>query len=539
MNVATNACLATAASPRRIVTYERVSSEDQKLRETIKTQTEEIARRLDTSPDVLLVDRYVDDGVSGTIFMAKRPAGARLLADAAEGRFDEVWVYSVDRLGRGWVDPEVVWEELEKCGVRIYSVSEEVGERLIYHIMAGLAAKKRVDFLRITADGLTRAAREGRYCGGIAPYGYKVDGHKNGAHLVPAEELTPGAIMSEADVVRHVYRRRALDDWNCLAIAEELTALGIPTKYIIEGRAMRKVRTQGRWGAGRIATMLRNTVYRGEQQFGKRSTRVREIISAPVPALVSEDLWYAAQEALARNSRLARNTERVYLLRGIVICGGCGRTFCGSQNHGETWLRCNGTLNRTTLVGERCQAKVVKGAHLEPVVWSDIERFLRDPGDILAELEAEAESDPVREALAAERTRWEGALREWQSRRERLLDMYQNSFISKAEFEERLLPIEEGRTQAQQHLDALTEQEDEVAPEPIPADLLAEIHRRLDEGLTDAERAEIVRLLVRKITVFTHVNTEDGRKTQRAVIEYRFPGGSQTDTGTGSLLPRE
>ncbi|MCH7882417.1 MAG: hypothetical protein IIB69_12785 [Proteobacteria bacterium] len=48
---------------RRVVTYERVSSEDQRERETIRTQTAELARRLQQEPGVELVDRYVDDGV--------------------------------------------------------------------------------------------------------------------------------------------------------------------------------------------------------------------------------------------------------------------------------------------------------------------------------------------------------------------------------------------------------------------------------------------------------------------------------------------
>jgi site-specific DNA recombinase len=525
--------------PRRVAIYLRVSSDEQREKATIRTQEAALSRQIQASDDVEVVGWYTDDGVSGvSVPFHLRPAGRQLLADAQAGKMDEAWCYRYNRLGREEIDAFMVKRDLEAWGVRLFSVTEGYASNLVYGIHVLMAAEDTRAFKQLTAEGLARAAREGRYCGGVAPYGYKVDGHKRGSRLVPAEEILSGAIMSEADVTRHVFSRLAVDGWSCRRISDELNALGVPTKYILEGRALRKQRTQGCWGAGRIGNMVRNTVYRGEQQFGKRSTRVREIISAPVPALVSEDLWHAAQEALSRNSCLPRNTVRIYLLRGVLRCSHCGRVFCGSQSHGETWYRCDGTLRRTDLVGERCQAKVVKGAHLEPVVWSDIERFLRAPGDILAELEAEAETDPVREALAAESTRWEGALAEWQSRRERLLDLYQGSFITKAEFEERLRPIEEGRTQAQQHLDALTQQEDEVAPEPIPADLLAEIHRRLDGGLTDAERAEIVRLLVRRITVFTDVG-EDGKKTQRAVIEYRFPRGSQTDTGTGSLLPRE
>ena len=95
----------TTTTLRRVVTYERVSSEDQRERATIKTQQDELAVDLSKEPNVRLGTRYIDDGVSGTIPMAHRPAGKRLLADAGRGLFDEVWVWKIDRLGRDDVDP--------------------------------------------------------------------------------------------------------------------------------------------------------------------------------------------------------------------------------------------------------------------------------------------------------------------------------------------------------------------------------------------------------------------------------------------------
>jgi site-specific DNA recombinase len=79
---------------RRIATYERVSSEDQRERETIKTQRDALDRRLASEPDVALVDRYVDEAVSGSKGVAERSDGGRLLRDAEAGRFNELWVYA-------------------------------------------------------------------------------------------------------------------------------------------------------------------------------------------------------------------------------------------------------------------------------------------------------------------------------------------------------------------------------------------------------------------------------------------------------------
>ena len=43
------------------------------------------------------MDEYLDDGISGTVPMGKRPAGLRLMEDAKDGKFDVVIFY---RLGR-------------------------------------------------------------------------------------------------------------------------------------------------------------------------------------------------------------------------------------------------------------------------------------------------------------------------------------------------------------------------------------------------------------------------------------------------------
>ena len=163
---------------RRVATYERVSSEDQRERETIKTQSEAIARHLQLTEGVELIDRYIDDGVSGTIPMSRRLSGRRLLEDSARRRFDEVWIYNVKRLGRDDVDPLLVWRDLEALGVKIYSVTEGISDLFNYHIHVAFAAKDRRDFLALSAEGQARVARDGRPMGGTPLFGYRVVGAK-------------------------------------------------------------------------------------------------------------------------------------------------------------------------------------------------------------------------------------------------------------------------------------------------------------------------------------------------------------------------
>jgi site-specific DNA recombinase len=278
--------------------------------------------------------------------------------------------------------------------------------------------------------------------------------------------------------------------------------------------------------------MVTNPVYRGQQLYGRRGDKQRKIVSAQVEPLVSPEVWQAARETLDRNRAAPKNTRRIYPLRGVLKCARCGRNFCGTSSHGDNWYRCDGTLRRSDLVGERCTAKRAKGAYLEPVVWRDIERFLRNPGDILVELQGEAVGDPTHERLLEERMRFEAALAEHRDERDRLLDLYQHGDISRPEFEQRAEQLRDATTRIEERLATLASQEDQHDDQPLDPDLLAELRRRLDQGLSAEQRQEIVRLLVRDVTI--HTDESDATRRQRAVIRYRFDDAVPSHTDTGS-----
>ena len=521
---------ATAEAPqrKRVATYERVSSEDQRQRETIKSQTDALAMRLAHDPSVELVERYVDDGVSGTIAMAARPAGRQLLADAARGVFQELWVYRIDRLGRDWVDPQLGWQELARYGVTVFSVSEGKLSRFIFTIYSGLAAQERETFLDRSALGLDRAAREGRYCGGVVSLGYRVEGKSPQARLVPDDTVVWGD-LSAAGLAARIFHHLAIDKWSCRRVADEFNALGIPTSSKRPGQGKRWKNTQGVWRAGHIRNLVASPIYRGELQYrrrtdkGKQPVRLREVISVQVPelALVSEEMWHAAQATLSENRLCPKNTKNVYLLRSVITCGCCGLTFVGTTAHGDTWYRCNGYLVDRGPVKGRCSSKAVKGETVEPQIWADIEAFLRNPGELLKKLEEEAEADPAEVAMREQRTTLRTALTDNAHQRDRLLDLAQSGLLEKDELAERLSDLTSTRKSLCERLRALEPAED--APKDRgTAETLTRLLTRLDEGLTNEERTEIVRLLVRRIVIHTDIGP-DQKKRARAVVEYRFP----------------
>src|SRR5579885_236800 len=89
---ATHVCMPVAL-------YLRVSTEEQRERQSIATQRE-FADRYCALHHLRVITLYADDGVSGTVPLHLRPAGARFLPDARLHRFDQLLVYRLDRLGR-------------------------------------------------------------------------------------------------------------------------------------------------------------------------------------------------------------------------------------------------------------------------------------------------------------------------------------------------------------------------------------------------------------------------------------------------------
>ena len=107
-----------------VAVYLRVSTEEQRERQSIATQRE-FGERYTQLHSLAVYRVYADDGVSGTVALEKRSEGSQILLDAKLGKFDQLLVYKLDRLGR---DTRLILNavaDLEKLGVRVRSMTEE------------------------------------------------------------------------------------------------------------------------------------------------------------------------------------------------------------------------------------------------------------------------------------------------------------------------------------------------------------------------------------------------------------------------------
>jgi site-specific DNA recombinase len=257
-------------------------------------------------------------------------------------------------------------------------------------------------------------------------------------------------------------------------------------------------RTQLMWRPGRIRNLVVNPCYKGEYQYGRRSEKGPDVIKATMPALVREELWNAAQQTLALHRIQATSeSRRGYLLRGVLRCGICGLAYCGANGKkGAYWYRCNGQLVERGPIDGKCLGKSLRGDEIERIVWADVEAWLRDPGDLLDELEADTER--IVRNVDAEN---EGTtLEELEVGRKRAIALHVRGTLSEDELDQMLDDFAKQRRAVEDRLAAPSPAENPEEP-PVPADLPTELRTRLDEGLDFATRQEIVRILVRRVLV--------------------------------------
>jgi site-specific DNA recombinase len=167
-----------------VAVYLRVSTEEQRERQSIATQRE-FGERYSQLHSLAVFRVYADDGISGTVPLENRPEGGQILHDARLGKFNQLLVYKLDRLGRETRLILNAVAELEKYGVRVRSMTEEFDTgsatgRLMLTLLSGFASHERDVIRERSVTGTLRVAQAGVWLGGIVPYGYRKQG-RNGA----------------------------------------------------------------------------------------------------------------------------------------------------------------------------------------------------------------------------------------------------------------------------------------------------------------------------------------------------------------------
>ncbi len=321
-----------------------------------------------------VVAQFAED-VSGATPITERPEGRKAIDLLRNRQAQALIVHAVDRLSRDLVDALASVRDLTRAGIEVYVYDVgRIGDEndIILVIKAWQASDERKKIAERTARGRNAKAKEGLAVGqGKPPYGYSYSEDE----LFLKED--------EAAIVRLVYQWYAEGDEvgrkaSERGIALRLSELGVPTPS--ESKQLkRRQRLAGVWSPSSIHWILTSEVYCGVLRYGRAigyggkggKRPLSETIKIDVRAIVSRDLWEAAQAQRAYNSRMSkRRGKREYLLRGHVKCG-CGRSLVGSK--GGYICTENSELYR------RCQASRVPGLAVEEIAWKFALRVMIDP----------------------------------------------------------------------------------------------------------------------------------------------------------------
>jgi site-specific DNA recombinase len=506
----------TKNRPRAAAVYCRVSTDEQAESGTIQNQIE-FARHYCDLHDLPIFGVYADDGVSGTVPLQERPSGSNLISDAKSGKFDVALVYRIDRLARRLKLLLDAYEELEVAKVGLRSMTEPIDTttpigRFIFQLLGSIAELERETIIERSVLGTNRLAAQGRWLGGIVPYGYSVD---EDGYLQVSEKPLPGLEMTEADVVRLIYTMLVKERRSCVQIAEHLNALGVPPAYAKDGRLVgkRKQRTSGLWSPGRVRNMVVQTTYKGVHYYGRRSRKQRRLIERAVPAIVPVEAWETAQRRLRENqiALSPQNAKRSYLLRGLIKCGICGLNYigCAGSQKQAPYYRCNGKTPHRGRMHGRCPSATVRAEELESLVWNDIHGFVENPGEVLESLRAKLlQGVESQEALKKESQRIEDALAKLQRERDVVIRLLRKEDITYAEGEAHLREIAdqvEALEKERQTLFGQLQNVVDIQTKLLSSEVLLNELRESVANADDATKRRLIELLVDEIcSVFKH-----------------------------------
>jgi len=88
---------------KRVVIYARVSTEHEAQISALENQVQYYDEILKRRPEWELVDRYIDEGITGTS-IHKRDSFLRMMKDAKDKKFDLIITREVSRFARNIVD---------------------------------------------------------------------------------------------------------------------------------------------------------------------------------------------------------------------------------------------------------------------------------------------------------------------------------------------------------------------------------------------------------------------------------------------------
>ena len=286
-----------------------------------------------------IAGEYEDAGKSGKSIEG-RVSFNQMMEDIKSGKdgVSYVLVFKLSRFGRNAADVLATLQVMQDFGVNLICVEDGIDSskdagKLMISVLSAVAEIERENIRVQTMEGRMQKAREGKWNGGFAPYGYSLI---NGKLEVNEEE---------AVAIRMIFDQYVNTDLGANGIAKYLENHGIH-------KIARQNGKNPLFDAALIRRIIQNPVYSGKISYGRRRTekvhgtrneyrQVKKddylLVDGLHEALVSEEVWEQAQVKVAAQAKKYEKVnrdkrEKIHLLSGILKCPVCGAGMYGNKS---------------------------------------------------------------------------------------------------------------------------------------------------------------------------------------------------------------
>lgn len=335
--------------------------------------------------EMQVVGEYCDEGKSGKNIEG-RPEFQKMLSDikSDKDKVSFVLVFKLSRFGRNTADVLTSLQIMQDHGVQLICVDDSIDSsidsgKLMISVLSAVAEIERDNILVQTMEGRRQKAREGKWNGGFAPYGYAL---QNGELKIAEDEV---------EVIRKIFDLYIHTTMGINGVAEWLNRQGYVKKK-------RQNNTKDIFCTHFVKDVLDNPVYCGKIAYGRRKSQKIEgtrnkyhivkqkefmLVQGIHEAIVSETDWdLAHQKRLTSGVKQIKthSLEHEHILSGIVKCPICGTGMYGNVNRKK---KDDGTYykdyfyyackHRRSINGARCD---YKRQWSEEVINAAVEEFI-------------------------------------------------------------------------------------------------------------------------------------------------------------------
>ena len=524
-------------------TYIRVSTEIQVDGYSLDAQKDMLTKYAEYQ-GMEIVHEYCDAGKSGKSITG-RPEFSQMLKDVADEKdgVDYILVFKLSRFGRNAADVLNSLQYIQDFGVNLICVEDGIDSskesgKLTITVLSAVAEIERENILVQTMEGRKQKAREGKWNGGIAPYGYRLD-KENGTLVVDEDE---------AKVVRLIFERFTKTNDGFDSISAYLNSHGYRKRK-------QRERDLEIFDRKTIREILDNPVYLGKIAYGRRKTvkikgtrdqyrRAKQddylLVDGKHEAIIDEATWEAAKEK--RENTGFKNVKRysmdhAYVYSGLLRCPKCGAKMTGivcrhrSKKTGEVtdtfYYRCH---HRSEIDGQKCDCSLnVREDRLDGEMKEILTKITAGESFkkfIIEKLKSEVDVTNLNEELEQTRTQ----IRRAEAAKEKLLDRMDHLDPEDRHYDRKMNDMQDRLDDLYDKISALsdtaaeTDKKIEAAQgEKISADhayRLLENYSKIYGKMTDLEKKEFMNLLIDHIEAY-----EDPSSAGRIIksIDFVFP----------------